>query len=465
MKLHNLVSHCVSIDTTINTSSKPADSTFAEYLKQNKSIGSKERKFISELMFFGIRHQILINHLIQCKNYNLDSQTIFYLTAILLHTNFLPESNSRSLNAIYSKIDKTIEPNILIAISKYFSELSLTTEEINNWKSDISNILSDLESKIADADIQALCTRFSFTTTIYELLSELYDYETIKEMFRALSEPANFSIRVNTNTSNINDLFASLAKQVNNKTLQFSNLIPDSINVRNRANLNSTKEYNNGRFEIQDEGIQNISYFLDPKPGETVLDACAGAGGKTLHIANLMKNEGLIVATDTGNVRLKELTPRAKKARIKIIKTELVKLGSKDTYEYKKYQYDKVLIDAPCSGLGTVRRAPFLKYSFSKDKLEELNRRQLGILQHYAKYVKKGGILLYATCSILPQENSSIAQSFLEANPQFELCSINDSIIDHKIKITLKEEVAELYLHPQDYGTDGFYMVKFRKKI
>ncbi len=464
MKLHHLISHCVSIDNSISTSLKPADSTISEYLKQNKSIGSKERKFISELMFFGIRHQILINHIIQCINYNKQSQTIFYITAILLSKKLDMASQNDKLENIYSKIDKTVDPNILIAISKYFADLSLTIDILNNWNTDISKIVSDLDSQIENQDIKALCTRFSFTTTIFELMSEAYDYDTIHKMFSALSGQAEISIRVNTLTSNKDDLFASLTKQFTNKYLQHSKLLPNSINLLNRSNLHTSKEYNNGRFEFQDEGSQIISYILDPLPGENVLDACAGAGGKTLHIANLMQNEGILMATDTGNKRLKELAPRARKSRAKIIKTELIKLGSKDQYEYKKHLYDKVLIDAPCSGLGTVRRAPFLKYAFSREKLVELNNRQLGILNHYSRYVKKGGILLYATCSILPQENSAIANEFLTANPQFELESINSSLAKHNINIPLEEDIAELYLMPHIHGTDGFYMVKFRRK-
>ncbi len=464
MKLHNLIAHCVQIDSSINTSAKPADSTISEYLKQNKSIGSKERKFVSELIFFGLRHQILINHLTQCINYNLDSQTKFFLIAILLHPSVESGSESVSFDDLYKVIDKTVEPNILLAIQKYFTPESLTIDILNNWKSNILNVLSSIDSKIQEKDKEALCLKYSFTLPVFEMLESIYSYDVIADMFRALSIPATINIRVNTFNTNIKKLTESLSNSIDIRYLEPSSMIPDSINVLRRANLLQTKEFIHGRFEFQDEGSQIISFVLDPKPGEKVLDACAGAGGKTLHIGNLMNNDGFIMATDTGSKRLNEILPRAKKSGITIIKTELLHLGQSKVAEYSKYLYDKVLIDSPCTGLGTVRRAPFLKYSISKDKLEELNRRQIGILQHYSQYVAVGGILVYATCSILPQENSDIASQFLENNPDFEPCSLNESIKTHNLNLTLTEEVSELYLQPHIHGTDGFYVAKFRRK-
>jgi 16S rRNA (cytosine967-C5)-methyltransferase len=284
-------------------------------------------------------------------------------------------------------------------------------------------------------------------------------------MFIALSEPADISIRVNTVNTNIDKLFDSLSTSYADGVITKSKLIPNSLNVSGRANLLQSKEFQNGRFDFQDEGSQIISLILDPQEGESILDACAGAGGKTLHIANLMNNKGIIVATDTGQKRLNEILPRAKKAGIKIIETELIRLGSRTQTKYNQKKYDRILIDAPCSGSGTIRRAPFLKYNFSNDKLNELTRRQAGILQHYSKYLKPGGILVYATCSVFPQENSDIAQAFLAANENFEPCPLQETLDKHNIAVSCNTNSSDLTIVPHTYNTDGFYVAKFRKKL
>jgi len=222
-------------------------------------------------------------------------------------------------------------------------------------------------------------------------------------------------------------------------------------------------EFKNGYFEIQDEGSQLISLFLDPKPNEKVLDACAGAGGKSLHIAVLQQDLGEIIANDTEFARLKELPNRANRSGIKSIKVNLTLKNTKRSILLPDY-FDKVLVDAPCSGLGTIRRDPIKKYKITNRILGKLTINQKNILQHYSKFVSRGGILVYSTCSILNEENIEIVNHFLNENPNFSPVNIQDFITSFNLYNKLRL-VGPNYISI-DFGTsssDGFFMAKFKR--
>lgn len=193
-----------------------------------------------------------------------------------------------------------------------------------------------------------------------------------------------------------------------------------------------------GRVEIQDAGSQQIAPLLDVEPGMTVIDACAGAGGKTLHLASLMQGVGEIVALDISAAKLEELRRRAERAKVRIIRTSTWGDGTLRRYAASA---DRVLIDAPCSGLGTLRRQPDLKWRLTAASLEKTRRLQCRLLDQYQQLLRPGGKLVYATCSVLPSENGGQIRSFLERNPHLHL----------------DEEVS---VSPTATGWDGFYAAR-----
>lgn len=251
----------------------------------------------------------------------------------------------------------------------------------------------------------------------------------------ALNEQTAMVLRVNTLKTSVVELQQTLmSDECETKTIAQA---PDALQVVNRKNVLSHQAFKDGLFELQDAASQQVAVFLDVEPNMTVIDACAGAGGKTLHIATLMKNTGHIVALDIHAQKLAELNNRAQRNGIHIINTELI-----DDEVIARYQQqaDRVLLDVPCSGLGVLRRHPDTKWKLTPEFLDEVMQTQAKLLDEYSRFCKVGGKLLYVTCSILPSENEQQVEQFLKAKAgQFTL---------------LKEQT----LLPHIFGFDGFYM-------
>jgi 16S rRNA (cytosine967-C5)-methyltransferase len=189
---------------------------------------------------------------------------------------------------------------------------------------------------------------------------------------------------------------------------------PEGLVLSERKNVFITNSFKKGFFEVQDRSSQRIAHILDPQPGERICDACAGAGGKSLHIAALMKNKGRILSMDVVDWKLKELRTRALRAGVTIIETRLIE-GTK-TVKRQECKFDRVLLDVPCSGLGVVRRNPDTKWKLTQKRLTELLELQAYILDFYSRMVKPGGVLVYATCSVIPQENERQVERFLNTH-------------------------------------------------
>lgn len=220
---------------------------------------------------------------------------------------------------------------------------------------------------------------------------------------------------------------------------------PEALELKERANIFKTKAFQDGLFEVQDANSQRVAELLDVKPGMRVVDTCAGAGGKTLHLAALMENKGQIIALDIYGNKLKELKRRAKRAGAHNVETRSI-----DSTKVIKKLYnsaDRVLIDAPCSGLGVLSRNPDAKWKLEPDFLEKIKNTQLEILEKYSRILKDGGKMVYATCSILPSENEKQVQKFLktESGKNFKL---------------LKEKK----ILSSESGYDGFYMALLQKE-
>jgi len=218
--------------------------------------------------------------------------------------------------------------------------------------------------------------------------------------------------------------------------------VPSAQRVTIRKNLFSTPAFKKGWFEVQYAGSRRIASFLKVEPGMRVIDACAGAGGKTLHLATLMQNKGSVIAMDIHGWKLKELKLRARRNNIHNIEGRVIE-NSKVIKRLDK-KADRLLLDVPCSGLGVLRRNPDSKWKMRPEFLKEVKGIQADILKRYARMLKPGGKMVYATCSILPEENEEQVNAFLKENKQYSL-----------------EE--EKHISPAESGFDGFYMARLSK--
>jgi len=219
---------------------------------------------------------------------------------------------------------------------------------------------------------------------------------------------------------------------------------PEALFLKNRRKLTHLKSYKQGLFEVQDASSQLVAPFTGVKPGQTIIDACAGAGGKTLHLAAQMQNKGQILAYDIYESKIKELNARAKRNGVKnIVESGIINLN---TLKNNYHKADILLLDAPCSSLGTLRRKPGLKWELNSDKLRQINVIQRDILNDYESMLKPGGILIYVTCSILPIENQEVIKNFLETNKNYKF-------------------VEDKTVLPSKSKGDGFYMAKLKKQL
>lgn len=262
------------------------------------------------------------------------------------------------------------------------------------------------------------------------------------QVLRALNQKPNLIIRVNT-LKQTKDELIKILKDEGIKAEKIHNA-QDALLIKNKINVFKLKSFKEGFFEIQDTASQMVSIFLEPKPGMLVVDACAGEGSKTLHISALMKNRGRIIAMDLQDWKLKVLRRRAKKSGAYNIETRQI-LSSK-SYKRFKGKTDRLLLDVPCSGLGTIRRNPDVKWKISLSDIERLKKIQKELLEKYSNLLRQGGRFVYSICSILPSEGEEQVKAFLEKQN-------NKYIL-----------IKEKRYWPDEEDTDGFYMALIERK-
>ncbi|HTK85365.1 MAG TPA: RsmB/NOP family class I SAM-dependent RNA methyltransferase [Patescibacteria group bacterium] len=292
-------------------------------------------------------------------------------------------------------------------------------------------------------------------------LRERFGGDFVPEM-EAMMDSAPLDLRINALRAPARDeVKKSLAKDgVKTET---SNFAPFGLRVQGKAFLSKTKAFTKGWVEIQDEGSQLVATLCDAKPGMQVLDYCAGAGGKTLALAASMNNKGRIVATDTEKGRLERARPRFRRAGVHDI-IEVRPLSDEKNRKWLRRQkgtFDVVLADVPCSGSGTWRRNPDTRWKAYGPKLDELLQTQAEILDKVAKAVKPGGRFVYATCSLLPEENEKQVAAFLDRHPEFEIMPVNEA---WPANAPAPCEGNFMRLTPKLHNTDGFFAAVLRRK-
>lgn len=311
--------------------------------------------------------------------------------------------------------------------------------ELPDWE-EFNNIQKGkIESRRADAE-KTIAIRESVPDWLFELGAAELSEEKWGEEIAAMNGESTVYIRANTIKTNAEALLQELkSKEIEAKLFK---PVDNCIAIAERQNLFSLDIFKKGYFEMQDAGSQMIGEFLRVEPGMRVIDACAGAGGKTLQLAAQMQNKGRIISMDIEDWKLQELKRRTRRAGVGIVETKVID-GTK-TIKRLANTADRLLLDVPCSGLGVLKRNPDAKWKLDISFIERIKKTQEEILQSYPRMLKKGGLMVYATCSILPSENTQQVEKFLANNPEFEL-------------------LEEQQLYPSTQSYDGFYMALIRK--
>ena len=386
-----------ALEETFFQDKKYADKVLERLLKAHKKWGSADRQVVSEIFYDVVRWKKRLEYYMGegTKPSNIYNLILAYLLWKKVKYKKFDEFDGIKTGGILSKLDKKTFPTKAIEHS------------VPDW-------LAGLFEKELGAKWE-------------------------KEM-SALNEQAPVILRANSLKISAENLVEILKEEgVNSFVLRG---YPDAVQLEEKKNVFLTSAFKEGFFEVQDASSQKIAELLDVKEGMRVVDACAGAGGKTLHIAALMKNKGQIIALDIYEWKLAELKRRAKRAGAFNIETRFIE----DNKVIKRLHNtaDRLLIDAPCSGLGVLKRNPDSKWKIDEDFINRIKTEQENILQNYSKILKKGGKMVYATCSILPSENGEQVRKFLAENTEFAL-------------------VKEENIMPSD-GYDGFYMALIERK-
>ncbi|MBS7788062.1 methyltransferase domain-containing protein [Flavobacterium sp. CYK-55] len=403
MRLHrNLVYTTIDSLNSIFNEGEYADKVVARALKKDKRWGSSDRKFVAETIYEIVRWKRLYSEIAEVKEpYDRDNLWRMFAVWAVLRGYPIPD---------WTQLQGTPERKI----KGRFDELTkkrVYRESIPDWMDQIG---------------------------VAELGEEVWTKE-----IAAQNQTAKVILRTNTLKTTKEKLRAILMD--NNIETEFLAQQADALVLKERANVFLTDAFKEGLFEVQDASSQLVAPLLDVQPGMRVVDACAGAGGKTLHIASLMQNKGQLIAMDLYESKLKQLKLRAKRNGAFNIEYRIID----STKVIKKLQEkaDRVLIDAPCSGLGVLKRNPDSKWKLQPEFIDNIRKVQAEILESYSRMVKPGGKLVYATCSVLPSENQEQIKQFLTTENGKKFTFVQDS------KILASES-----------GFDGFYMALLERK-
>ncbi len=293
---------------------------------------------------------------------------------------------------------------------------------------------------------------------LHATLAEQFGAEAVLQLAHSLNQPAPLDLRVNTLRTDRDTLLARFAAE--GIAAAPGALSPLAVRLRDKPALARHALFLEGAFEVQDEGSQLLGYLVEPKRGELVVDFCAGAGGKTLLLGALMKNTGRLYAYDVSDKRLAKLKPRLARSGLSNVHPARIEHERDTKIKRLAGKADRVLVDAPCSGLGTLRRNPDLKWRQSEAAVAELTVKQAAILESAATLVRPGGRLVYATCSLLAAENDAVVERFLASHPQFVLTPASAVLARHGIAV----DGDMLRLLPHVHHTDGFFAAVLDRK-
>jgi len=419
----------------------PADKIIDQYFKSHRFVGSKDRASIGELVYWCLRNKATLE---------------WWLVTKLLG-NF--HARGMVLTALMLRSDYTALQLQAISQDSQYSLPKLTTPELARCEALLNVLTLPLSQREGEISAMPDHVRLNYPEWLDAKLRESFG-DDFEAQVAALNDQAHTDLRVNTLKTTREDLLVGLkAEGFNVSPAPLSEI---GIRLAKRAPIFTSQYFKAGHFEVQDVGSQMVAALVGAKAGMKVIDFCAGAGGKTLAIAAAMQNKGRIMAWDNSEKRLRQIKDRIKRAGVDNIQVHAIEGEADQFIKRHKSSADRVLVDAPCSGTGTWRRNPDLKWRFTQKDLDEVMVVQAAILASAARLVKPGGRLIYATCSILNDENEKQVENFLRTSSNFTVVS-PEKIWDKTRP--LSEPHADLFLKvtPHRDGVDGFFAAVFER--
>ena len=403
--------------TVVLPLTSPADVLLKRFFREHAKLGVRDRALIAETVYAVLRHRRAIE--------SIATDGVPRKMALLALTRFQGIS-ARELMTVLKKSENT-----WLGEAKSYPSANPPlgiAAELPDW------VIARLKNFMNDKEIVALG--------------------------RSMMNPAPLDLRVNTTKGKRDAVLGQLQKT--GIVCTATPYSPIGIRLESKISLAQHPAFLEGFVEVQDEGSQLLGLLMEAKRSEMVVDFCAGAGGKSLLLGATMASTGRVYAFDVSEKRLANLGPRLKRSGLSNITPQ--KIESENDARIKRLagKIDRVLVDAPCTGLGTLRRNPDLKWRQSEQSLQELNVKQAAILKSASRLVKTGGRLVYATCSFLPEENEQIVTQFLAAHPEFKLVPAASVIT--RLKLPVKDMGEYFRLSPQQHGTDGFFAAVMERR-
>ena len=434
------VEHLGVVITELMKFAHPADMVVSRYFRSNPRLGNRDRALIAEASFTFLRRKTEISQFAESGAGPL-ARCLALLSLLVTMIESGLGSGNRAESAL-ADLAFVVHPNEI------------------DWLKRFGTI---------DRQNLAPLTRVNLPEWIWHALGATVSKEECLPLAEAMLKAAPLDLRVNTIKTQRDELLSVLNDLGGRYAAEPTPYAPNGVRLKGKPALQTQEFFKNGYAEVQDEGSQLLSMLLEPKRGEMVVDFCAGAGGKTLSLGAMMKSSGRLYAFDVSEKRLSNLKPRLAKSGLSNVHP--VWIDNENDAKVKRLagKIDRVLVDAPCSGLGTLRRNPDLKWRQSPQSVAELTQKQLSILTSAARLLKPGGRLVYATCSLISHENQGVVEAFLANNPQFELKDPKVVLRDtypmmDGLPIGASKNNSWWQLFPHIHGTDGFFGAILERK-
>ena len=403
---------------------RPVDWQLRQFFKSNPGLGRRDRGLIAETLFDVLRNRRLYLHLAQGGSGPIERRLMLLAWSWPSRTVSanpmaeLDDLERQWLTRVLGVAPSTLPPAVALSVPDWFHE--------------------------------RVCAAQGASVT-YAIL-------------QALLKPAPLDLRVNTSKVKRDEALKALADA--GIVARALSLLPSAIRVEGKPALETTAPFEAGWVEVQDAGSQVLTYLVSPKRGQIVVDFCAGAGGKALALAAMMKDSGQVFACDVSLSRLQKMRPRLVRAGLSNIQPFAIDDENDPKLKRLAAKADLVLVDAPCSGSGTLRRNPDLKWRWKESDIAELHAKQTRILEAAARLVKPGGALVYATCSLLDEENEAVCAKFEHSHPQWISESAPEILLQAGVDLSGDEHLLTsryLKLRPDLQATDGFFAARWRR--
>ncbi|MES2832805.1 MAG: RsmB/NOP family class I SAM-dependent RNA methyltransferase [Pseudomonadota bacterium] len=411
-----IIGHTEEVLREILRFTGPADGTLSRYFRDHPKLGARERGAVAEGIYSLLRNK-------------------------LIYTSFAESGSGASMRRL------TL---LGLVDAMGIDALGGLSEQESEWLQQVLAI---------DRNLLTVSMRANLPDWIFSRLVERHGETEALALAEALNRPAPLDLRVNSVKATREEVVSHLEQApILSEPTPYACL---GLRILKKPSLQNLPIFKNGLIEVQDEGSQLLAQIVGAKRGEMVVDFCAGAGGKTLALGAIMRNTGRLYAFDISEKRLAKLKPRL--ARSGLSNVHPVQIAHENDAKIKRLagKIDRVLVDAPCSGLGTLRRNPDVKWRQKPQSLVELNAKQLAILAGASRLVKAGGRLVYATCSLLVEENEDVVASFLASHADFSLVPMNEVLAEQKLALEMGDY---LNLLPHVHHTDGFFAAVLERK-